>query len=157
MNNSMKRYAVCLVLFVLLSGLPLVGANCQTGTEPGYYIVHWYTYDSAEVYFDDEYKGTISDSELVVPVNLTALPYRRYSITKEGHATFTGYINSVPAPGETIDLHPWYVQTEQPEPEWDGGDLGWYVVHESKSREGSSVYFDRTYMGEIADGTLRLR
>ncbi|KAF1074373.1 hypothetical protein [Methanogenium sp. MK-MG] len=63
---------------------------------------------------------------------------------------------SIPFPhrGETIDLHPWYVQTEQPDPEWDGGDRGWYVVHENV--EGSAVYFDRKYMGEIADGILRV-
>ncbi|KAF1074372.1 hypothetical protein [Methanogenium sp. MK-MG] len=99
MNNNMKRSAVCLVLLVLLSSFPLVGANCQTGTEPGCYIVHWYTYGDAEVCFDDEYKGTISGSELVVPVDPAAPPYRSYSITKGGHATFTGYIDSVPAPG----------------------------------------------------------
>jgi len=156
MNNTMKRYAVCLALLVFLSSFFLVGANSQTGTEPGYYIVHWYTYDDAEVYFDDEYKGKISGSELSIEGDPAAPPYSRYSITKEGHATFTGYIDSVPAPGEIIDLHPWYVQTEQPESEGVDGDRGWYVVHETRSREGSSVYFDRKYMGEIADGTLRV-
>ncbi len=90
-----------------------------------------YTYDDAEVYFDDEYKGKISGSELSVEVDPATPPYSRYSITKEGHATFTGYIDSVPAPGETIDFYPWYVQTEQPESEGVDGDRGWYVAHQN--------------------------
>ncbi|NLO77472.1 MAG: hypothetical protein GX097_03150 [Methanomicrobiales archaeon] len=155
-KNIVRRYAVCLALLVFLSSFFIVGVNSQAGTEPGYYIVHWYNYDDAEVYFDDEYKGTINGSELFVEVDPTAPAYRRYTITKEGHATFTGYIDSVPAPGEEVDLHLWYVQIEPPESEGMDNDRGWYVVHEIKSREGSSVYFDGKYMGEIADGTLRV-
>ncbi len=156
MKNNVKIYSICLALIVFLSIFPLASVACQTDVEPGYYIVHWYNYEGAEVYLDDEYRGTINGSELLVEVDPAAPPYRSYSITKSGHATFTGYIDSVPAAGEVIDLHPWYVQIEQPESEGVDGDRGWYVVHETRSREGSSVYFDRKYMGEIADGTLRI-
>jgi hypothetical protein len=155
-KNMMKKLrflTICLLVF--LSSVPLADAAPQTTeVEPGYYLIHWFNYDGAKVYLDEQCQGKISDTELLVRVDTTAPPYGSYSIKKEGHATYTGYIDSVPAPGEVVEVYPWYVQIEQPGPEGADGDRGWYVVHECS--EGASVYFDGKYMGEITDGELKV-
>jgi outer membrane protein assembly factor BamB len=154
MMTGLRFFTISLSLLVFLSSVPGAGAASQTEIEPGYYLIHWFNYDGAEVYLDRQYQGKISDSELLVAVDTTAPPYGSVSIRKEGHASYTGYLDSVPAPGEMVEVYPWYVQIEQPGPEGADGDRGWYVVHECS--DGSSVYFDGKYMGEITDGELRV-
>ncbi|MDG6257157.1 MAG: hypothetical protein QCH35_06105 [Methanomicrobiaceae archaeon] len=53
-----------------------------------------------------------------------------------------------------VEVSPRTIQIEHPGPEGADGDRGWYVGH--KCSEGSAVYFDGEYMGEISDGKLRV-
>ncbi|MDV2482230.1 hypothetical protein F8E02_09515 [Methanoculleus sp. Wushi-C6] len=74
------------------------------GGDVGWYTVHS-NVEGATVMFDNEVKGTISQSILSVQVYTTGTPYRTYTLTKDGYTTYTGSVDRYPAKGETIDLY----------------------------------------------------
>lgn len=71
--------------------------------------IGWYTVyanvNGASVYFDNDYKGTITNGELTVQVYATATPYQTYRVTMSGYSDFTSQITDWPAAGETVKLH----------------------------------------------------
>jgi hypothetical protein len=94
--------------FILLGLAAFIGtAAAQTGVagvSMGIYRVHS-NINSASVYFDEEYKGIITDNILDVPVMTNGTPYRSYTVEKEGYRPYTGAINTVPAKGQVINLY----------------------------------------------------
>lgn len=78
-------------------------APTAIGGDRGAYLVLC-PVEGAMVAFDGDSKGTIQNGELLVPVYTTGTPYRTWSVTKEGYATFNGTISVYPAKGQTIDL-----------------------------------------------------
>jgi hypothetical protein len=74
------------------------------GGDKGWYAVHC-NVDGASVYFDDEYKGAISNGVLNVEVYVTGTPYTQYTVEKEGYQTFTSSIDQYPGKGQTVDLY----------------------------------------------------
>jgi hypothetical protein len=71
--------------------------------------IGWYTIyanvDDANVYFDNDLKGTITNGELTVQVYATATPYQTFRVSKAGYSDFTSQITDWPAAGETVKLH----------------------------------------------------
>ncbi|MBQ4414686.1 MAG: PEGA domain-containing protein [Methanomicrobium sp.] len=74
------------------------------GGNMGEYIVYC-NVDGAQVYFNEDYKGTIAGGELTVPVYVTGTPYTTYIVKKDGYTTFTAQIVEHPKAGETVKLH----------------------------------------------------
>jgi hypothetical protein len=73
------------------------------GGDIGWYVVHS-NVEGANVTFDNDPKGTISQGILRVQIYVTGTPYRNYTVSKSGYVPFTGMITQYPAKGETIDL-----------------------------------------------------
>ena len=61
--------------------------------------------NGADVYFDNEYKGTIEAGVLYVPVYTTGTPYQTFRMEKDGYTTYNGEVTSVPGKGEVFDLY----------------------------------------------------
>ncbi|MDN7024575.1 PEGA domain-containing protein [Methanoculleus sp. FWC-SCC1] len=76
----------------------------QIGGDQGWYVVHA-NVDGAQVYFDNELKGTISDGTLSVPVYTTGTPYQTFTVSKAGYTTYTAQVDQFPGKGETVDLY----------------------------------------------------
>ncbi len=146
-----RAAAVCLACVLLLAGvLPAAAAGEE---DTGWYIVHWFNGDGAEVYFDGEYKGAIADTELTVAVDPVAPPAWEYTVWRGDHLMYTGFIEKAPAAGETIDLFPQRYQVEQPAPGAEANDTGWYLIY---GADGEDVYIDGTFAGIVEGGTLRV-
>lgn len=141
---------VCLVCILLATALP---ASTAGENEPGRYVVHWFNGDGAEVYFDGEFRGTIIDTELVVPVDPAAPPAREYTIRDGERLMYTGFIERAPAAGEVIDLFPQSYQVERPEPGAEVNETGWYLFY---GADGENVYIDGKFAGVVEGGTLRV-
>ncbi|MBP7715814.1 MAG: PKD domain-containing protein [Methanoregulaceae archaeon] len=75
----------------------------MVGGDKGYYLIHC-NVEGAKVYFDDDYKGVITDGTLLVKIYLTATPYYRYSVSKVGYVTVNEALPSYPAKDETRDI-----------------------------------------------------
>ncbi len=90
-------------LYVVLDPATPVTTASLIGGDMGYYLVHSNA-EGGKVYFDSDYKGLIANGVLNVPVYVTGTPYRTWSVTKEGYATFNGTISTYPSKGQTIDL-----------------------------------------------------
>jgi len=101
----MKKF---FILLVVAAQIILFGtAAAQTGVAGdarGIYRLHC-NINGASVYFDEDYKGIITDNILDVPVTNAGTPYRSYTVEKEGYKSYTGPINTVPAKGEVINLY----------------------------------------------------
>lgn len=74
------------------------------GTDIGYYEIRSGV-DGAEVFFDNNLTGTITDGVLVVPVYTDGTPFKAYSVKKAGYSTWTEQILRMPKKGETIIYH----------------------------------------------------
>lgn len=144
-----KTFSATIVL-LLLVGITAPAAAETIGGDQGWYVVHA-NVDGADVYFDGDYKGQITDGELNVPVYTTGTPYQTYTVSKEGYTTFSDQVDRFPAKGETVDLYA-TLNPATPTPGQIGGDQGWYVVHANVN--GAEVYFDNEHKGTISDGTL---
>ena len=83
---------------------PTATAPGSIGGDIGWYVVHSNA-DGANVTFDNDPKGTISQGILRVQVYVTGTPYKTYTVSKSGYTTFTKSIDQYPAKGETIDLN----------------------------------------------------
>jgi hypothetical protein len=94
--------------FILLGLAALIGtATAQTGVageNMGVYRVHC-NINGASVYFDEMYKGNITNNILDVPAMATGTPYRSFTVEKEGYKSYTGPINTVPAKGQVVNLY----------------------------------------------------
>jgi len=139
----------CLACILLLAAIPPAAAAGEE--EPGWYVVHWFNGDGAEVYFGSEYKGAIADTELTVPAAPLA---QEYTIRKGGRVLYTGFIDRSPAAGETIDLFPQRYQVEEPLPGAEANETGWYLIY--RMSDGEAVYFDDEFVGIVEGGTLRV-
>jgi hypothetical protein len=99
---GMKKY------YILLGLAALIGtATAQTGVageNMGVYRVHC-NINGASVYFDEMYKGNITNNILDVPAMTTGTPYRSFTVEKEGYKSYTGPINTVPAKGQVVNLY----------------------------------------------------
>jgi FOG: PKD repeat len=74
------------------------------GGDKGYFLVHS-NVDGAEVYFNDNYRGTIENGTLLVTIYLTAAPITHYSVEKQGYSTYSAPITTYPPKDGTIDLY----------------------------------------------------
>lgn len=141
-------YLICILLLVATLQAPAAGAE-----EVGRYVVHWFNGDGAEVYFDGEYKGTITDTELIVAADPAAPPAREYTIRYGDRLMYTGFIKSAPASGETVDLFPQRNQVERPAPGTEVNETGWYLIYGAVDED---IYIDSTFAGVVEGGTLRV-
>ncbi|MDD3070989.1 MAG: PGF-CTERM sorting domain-containing protein [Methanoculleus horonobensis] len=142
---------VCLACILLLAAAIPAAAAGQD--DAGRYVVHWFNGDGAEVFFDGEFRGTIADTELVVPVDPAAPPAREYTVRDGDRLMYTGFIERAPAAGETIDLFSQWSQVEQPAPGAEVNETGWYLIYES---DGEEIYIDNAFVGVVEGGTLRV-
>ncbi|WOF15565.1 hypothetical protein F1737_02135 [Methanoplanus sp. FWC-SCC4] len=83
------------------------------GGDMGYYVVYC-NVDGAKVYFNDDYKGDISNGELTVQVYTTGTPYTTYTVKMDGYTSFTAQVSDYPAKGETVKLHSTLTPETQP-------------------------------------------
>jgi len=75
----------------------------MVGGDTGYYLIHC-NVEGAEVYFDQDSKGVITDGTLLVKIHLTATPYHRYSVSKAGYVTINEPLPSYPVKDQTKDI-----------------------------------------------------
>jgi PKD repeat protein len=59
--------------------------------------------EGAKVYFDADFKGSVYKGVLVVPVYITATPYRMVNVRAEGFIPYSTPLTRYPGEGETID------------------------------------------------------
>lgn len=107
MGETMDVYAT-------LNPLPTTEPTLIGGSV-GYYDVYC-NVDGADVYFDSDYKGQISNGELTVEVYTTGTPYTTYTVSKSGYTSFNAQISDYPAAGETVKLHANLVASSEPTP-----------------------------------------
>lgn len=74
------------------------------GGDKGYFLVHS-NVEEAQVFFNDDFKGNITNGMLNVSVYITATPYRTFTIKAKGYTDYTVNITQYPHKGETIDLY----------------------------------------------------
>ncbi len=146
----MRAFACLVCILLLAAALPAAAAGEE---EPGWYVVHWFNGDGAKVHFDGEYKGIIAATELTVPVDPANPPARKYTVQKGNRVLYTGFIDRIPAAGETIALFPQRYQVEQPVPGAKANETGWYLIY---GADGEEVSFDNEFVGVIEGGTLRV-
>jgi hypothetical protein len=103
---EMKFYI--LITFVITLAILGAGAAADNvtpiGGDRGTYRIHG-NVEAAKVYFDGEFKGTITSGILDVPVSTTGTPYHSFSIEKEGYYPYSGQIPSVPANGSVLNIY----------------------------------------------------
>jgi hypothetical protein len=108
-----------LVLFIcfamigcVLAAVPSVNLTVTTttttapeliGGSMGMYLVQA-NVNGANVSFDSDYKGVISNGTLNVSVYTTGTPYRTISVQAPGYALYTANITQYPGNQETIDI-----------------------------------------------------
>lgn len=74
------------------------------GGDIGWFTVHC-NVDGASVYFDEDYKGEITNGSLSVLVYTTATPYQTYTVAQEGYTTYTADITAYPSKDGNVDLY----------------------------------------------------
>jgi hypothetical protein len=108
--NWRLSLVIVLLIGVLGFGDPVSGLSELSeirngpGTDIGYYEVRS-DVEGAEVYFDNNLTGTISDGMLIVPVYTDGTLFKSYSVKKAGYSTWTEQILRMPKKGETIIFH----------------------------------------------------
>lgn len=102
MGETMKVYAT-------LNSKP-TNEPTMIGGSTGYYKVYC-NVEGADVYFNSDYKGKISDGELTVEVYTTGTPYTTYTVSKTGYTPFSAQVSDYPAAGETVKLHATLVES----------------------------------------------
>jgi hypothetical protein len=103
MKISYLTYMVLVAVFTFCAGVS-AQSGTTVGGDMGTYRVHC-NVEGAQVYFDGDLKGAISQGILDVPVYVTGTPYRNYLVVKEGYYNYTGPINSVPGSGKVIHIY----------------------------------------------------
>ena len=138
-------------LYATLNLLP-EATETAVGGDVGWYVVHC-NIEGATVLFDESNKGEITRGVVYVPVYSTGTPYRDYTVMKDGYATVSASIPTVPGKGETYDLYATLnpVTTVTPTATI-GGDIGYYKVN--CNVDGATVLFDNEEKGTIEQGSL---
>lgn len=135
-------------LLVLGLVLVLIGpcwAATPIGGSTGTFVVHC-PVDGASVWFDKDYKGTIANGTLAVPVYITATPYQTYRVEADGYDPFLGTITQYPTTGGTVDLQADLVRSPI------GGSTG--TIRFTANVEGAYVFLDGAFQGVIENGQL---
>jgi hypothetical protein len=70
----------------------------------GWYVVNC-NVNGATVSFNNQVVGVITQGTLTVPVYTTGKPYQTYTVSMNGYLLYTAALNSVPAPGQTVNLY----------------------------------------------------
>jgi len=84
------------------------GANETTapqliGGDIGTYLVTA-NVDGANVTFDSDYKGVITEGQLAVSVYTTGTPYRMITVEAPGYAVYSANITQYPGANETVEI-----------------------------------------------------
>ena len=150
----MRKLIIVLMAGALLASLVPASVSAQTvGGDMAWFNVHT-NIDTADIYFDTDFKGTTTNGLLVVDVYTTATPYQEVRATASGYNPDSQALGAYPAAGETRDLYltlqPNPAPTPAPAP--IGGDQSTYTVY--CNVDGAGVYFNDDYKGEIANGEL---
>jgi len=135
-----------LLIFSLLACCFIVlpsSAQPPIGGDNGWYAVNC-NVNGADVYFDNEYQGTIEAGVLYVPVYTTGTPYKTFRVEKDGYTTYYGDVTSVPAKGEVFDLYATLNPVQPTAAPIIGGDIG----------AGATVQFDNEVKGVTSQGVL---
>ena len=151
--QSILRYLLAVFLVACCFVLP-ASAQPPIGGDNGWYAVNC-NVNGAQVYFGNDYKGTIEADVLYVPVYTTGTPYQTFRVEKEGYTTHYGDVISVPGKGETFDLYATLNPIQPTQEPLIGGDIGWYTVHSNV--DGATVQFDNDVKGTISKGILTVQ
>jgi len=112
-----KVFLLVLFVCIALSGCALaavpsgnqtIAASATTapqliGGDMGTYLVTS-NVDGANVTFDSDYKGVITDGQLLVSVYTTGTPYRTITVQAPGYAMSTVNITQYPGKNETVNI-----------------------------------------------------
>jgi len=149
----MRKLIIVLMAGALLASLVPASVSAQTiGGDMAWFNVHT-NIDTADIYFDNDYKGTTTNGLLVVDVYTTATPYKTVRATASGYDPASQECGNYPAAGETRDIYLTLQPSPAPTPQpIIGGDQGTYTVY--CNVDGAGVYFNDDYKGEIANGEL---
>lgn len=148
----MKNYgfpAILVILtLILISGNAVAQTEAIIGGDTGTYRIHG-NVEEAQVYFDSDYKGNITDDILDVPVYVTGTPYHTYTVQKEGYETYRGTFTSVPAKDQVINIY--VTMSALPITEFG-------TIHLMVTPTLSTVYFDGVEAGMVPpDGIFIIR
>ncbi|MCK9316933.1 hypothetical protein [Methanoculleus sp.] len=153
MKSVLRHFLVILLVACCAIVLP-ASAQPPVGGDNGWYAVNG-NVNGAQVYFDDEYKGTIDAGVLYVAVYTTGAPYQSFRVEKDGYTTYYGDVTSVPGKGEVFDLYATINPVQPTQGPIIGGDIGWYTVHANV--DGATVQFDNEVKGTINQGVLSVQ
>ncbi|MFA7563070.1 MAG: hypothetical protein WCY70_06480 [Methanoculleus sp.] len=153
MQNVVRNLLIISLVACCLIVLPS-SAQPPMGGDNGWYAVNC-NINGAQVYFGNDYKGTIEASVLYVPVYTTGTPYKTFHVEKDGYSTHYGDITAIPGKGETIDLYATLNPIQPTQEPMIGGDIGWYTVHANV--DGATVQFDNEVKGTINQGVLSVQ
>ncbi|MCE5298108.1 MAG: PKD domain-containing protein [Methanoregulaceae archaeon] len=114
LQNPVYTYTVDGTYTVSLTAVNAAGANSTTkqnyvyaipviGGDKGNFLIHC-NVDGAEVFFDEDSKGLISNGTLLVQVYLTAPHYTNYTVTKNGYLPITDDLPAYPVKDQTVDI-----------------------------------------------------
>lgn len=151
MQSVLRNFLILTLVACCLVVLP-ASAQPSVGGDNGWYAVYC-NVDGADVYFGDDYKGTIMEGVFYVPVYTTGTPYQTFRVEMDGYTTHYGDVTSVPDKGETFDLYATLNPVAPPAP--IGGDIGWYAVHVNV--DGATVQFDNDVKGVTSQGVLTVQ
>ena len=82
------------------------------GGDKGAYLINS-NVDGANVTFDNDFEGVITNGQLKVEVYTTGTPFRVVTVAKSGYDTAKVNITSYPAKGETVVMNITLVKTAQ--------------------------------------------
>lgn len=153
MQSVLRHFLVILLVACCAIVLP-ASAQPPVGGDNGWYAVHC-NVDGAQVYFDNEDKGTIDAGVLYVAVYTTGTPYQSFRVEKDGYTTYYGDVTSVPGKGEVFDLYATINPVQPTQGPVIGGDIGWYTVHSNV--DGVTVQFDNEVKGVTSQGVLSVQ
>ena len=81
-----------------------IHVNPLVGGDRGYFLVHS-NVNGANVFFNNDLKGSTVNGTLTVPVYLTATHYTNYTVTKTGYSTVAANLPGYPAKDQTVDIY----------------------------------------------------
>lgn len=84
--------------FVIVSNPPPIGGDV------GYYLIHC-NINGAQVYFDNDFKGNISNGLLNASIYISGAPYQTITVKMNGYNDYIENLNIRPSKDETIDVY----------------------------------------------------
>jgi len=91
-------------LYATLNAAVPTTTAAPIGGGQGWYQVNC-NVDGAQVTFDNQVMGTITQGSLTVPVYVTGTPYQTYSVSAPGYVTYTSTLTQFPTAGQTVNLY----------------------------------------------------